>query len=75
MRWTVKNYDCNRDKIIDYDLFPHFQKFLLKLKKEKKNGQKNEVLKFLELFFSSTIESIVELKSNLFHLCFNNCFT
>ena len=39
MRWTVKNYDCNRDKIIDYDLFPYFKKFLLKLKKEKKTRE------------------------------------
>ena len=36
MKWIVKNFDCHKQKIIDYDLFPHFKTFLLELKKKKK---------------------------------------
>ncbi len=35
MKWTVKHYDYNIPAITDYDLFPYFEEFLLKLKKQK----------------------------------------
>ena len=34
MKWTVKHYDYNIPAITDYDLFPYFEEFLLKLKKQ-----------------------------------------
>lgn len=39
MKWIVKNFDCHKQKIIDYDLFPHFKTFLLELKKKKKTQE------------------------------------
>lgn len=39
MRWTVKYFDCNRQVITDYDLFPYFKTFLLTLKKKKKTKE------------------------------------
>ena len=35
MKWTVKHYDYDIPAISDYDLFPYFEEFLLKLKKQK----------------------------------------
>jgi len=35
MKWTVKNFDDSIPAIADYDLFPYFEEFLLKLKKKK----------------------------------------
>ena len=35
MKWTVKHYDYNIPAITDYDVFPYFEEFLLKLKKQK----------------------------------------
>lgn len=35
MEWTVKHYDYCKRAIADYDLFPYFEEFLLKLKKKK----------------------------------------
>ena len=35
MKWTVKHYDYNIPAITDYDLFPYFEEFLLKIKKQK----------------------------------------
>lgn len=35
MKWTVKHYDYCIPAIADYDLFPYFEQFLFKLKKEK----------------------------------------
>ena len=35
MKWTVKHYDYCKAAISDYDLFPYFEEYLLKLKKKK----------------------------------------
>ena len=35
MKWIVKYYDYDIAAITDYDLFPYFEAFLLKLKKKK----------------------------------------
>jgi len=35
MKWTVKHYDYDIPAITDYDFFPYFEAFLLKLKKQK----------------------------------------
>lgn len=35
MKWTVKHYDYDIPAITDYDLFPYFEAFLLKLKKQR----------------------------------------
>ncbi len=35
MKWTVKHYDYCIPAIADYELFPYFEEFLLKLKKQK----------------------------------------
>ena len=32
MKWTVKHYDYCIPAIADYELFPYFEEFLLKLK-------------------------------------------
>lgn len=34
MKWIVKYYDYDIAAITDYDLFPYFEAFLLKLKKK-----------------------------------------
>ena len=54
MKWTVKNYNCNKDKIEDYDLFPYFEKFLLEIKK--KIETREEFAKAIDLAMEGCLE-------------------
>ena len=68
MKWTVKNYNCNKDKIEDYDLFPYFETFLRELKKKKKTKEEfaKEIRSELMYHFWSRAqyELIVEIREN-----------
>ena len=57
MKWTVKHYDYNIPAITDYDLFPYFEEFLLKLKKQKLTRE----------------EFAKEIKSELVYLYWSKC--
>lgn len=57
MKWTVKHYDYDIPAISDYDLFPYFEEFLLKLKKQKLTRE----------------EFAKEIKSELVYLYWSKC--
>lgn len=68
MEWLVKNYDCNRDKIEDYDVMTYLEKFLLELKKKKITGEEfaKSIRSQLMYHFWSRCEYelIIEIRDN-----------
>ena len=68
MEWKVKNYNTNRDKIEDYDIFPYLEKLLMELKKKKILGEefaKSIRSKLMYHFWSRTeYELIIEIRDN-----------
>ena len=68
MKWTVKNYNCNKDKIEDYDLFPYFEKFLLEFKKKIETREEFAKAIRSELMYHfwsrAQYELVVEIREN-----------
>jgi len=68
MQWIVKNFNCNSDKIIDYDVIPYLDDILLKLKKQKKTREEFEdrVRRELKYHFwgRCQYELIIEIRDN-----------
>lgn len=67
MQWLVKRYDCNRRVICDMDLFPFFEEFLFKLKKQNKTQEEfsKEIQRELKYHFwsRSQYELILEIRN------------
>ncbi|MBE6701177.1 MAG: hypothetical protein E7582_04740 [Ruminococcaceae bacterium] len=68
MQWIVKNFDCNKDKIIDYDIMPYLNPYLLKFKKQKKTREEfadavRSELKY-QFWGRCQYELVIEIRDN-----------